>query len=212
MGCSKYIFGFIAVFLVCAFFYEYAFENPWILVLIGPAFIVVIIYEYKRRKDSKSKQYLSQKNQTSINSKSEPVPIKATPELPKTDIVRNIEIKYPDANENTSRYKLIYSFDAILSGSNTPKRQKTILSILKETEFDILLTVKSETTSTFNYVERVKYYSDTIGNLPTDISEKVSNRWGRYTVQYKIRRLIIYANIKREYSCRVWVDVLIPNQ
>lgn len=216
MGCSKYIFGFITIIIACGIFYNYVYENPWILVLIGIAFIIVITYKYIKRKDINDKQLFSQENPTTINSKTEFVPIKATPEPPKTEIVRNIvrniEIEYPDANENTNAYKLIYSFDAILCGSNTPKRQKTISSILKETEFDIILAVKSETTSTFNYLERVKYYTDTIGNLPTDISEKVSNRWGRYTVQYKIRRLVIYANEKCEYSCRVWVDVLIPNQ
>ena len=67
-------------------------------------------------------------------------------------------------------------------------------------------------TSSFNYLARVKYYTTTIGNLPTEISEKISNKWGRYSVTYMIKRFEIYANKKCEYSCRVWVDVLIPNQ
>ena len=51
------------------------------------------------------------------------------------------------------------------------------------------------------------YYTNAIGNLPIDICEKICNKWGRYSIDYKITRLVIYSEEKGIYSCEVWIDV-----
>lgn len=91
--------------------------------------------------------------------------------------------------------------------SNTPKRQKTIASMIQEKDFEIKLSVMSDYTSSANRIYRVMYYTNAIGNLPIDICEKICNKWGRYSIDYKITRLVIYSEEKGIYSCEVWIDV-----
>jgi len=178
-------------------------KNSWLLIpvgIIGMGIVVIIIRRRMNGLYSKPEKEM-QSSRMKSNIKSTPAP-HVQAKLQQTEI-ENLSTIAAD-----NGWQLVYNFDTLLGETNTLKRQKVISSILQGKDFDVALIVESEMTSSYNDVERVKYYTQTIGNIPRDISEKVSKKWGRYAIRYSIKRLKIYTDSAGKHSCHVWVDIL----
>lgn len=211
-GCLTIIlrrlfFAFGVAFLVAIGMYLYA-EHTWLAILLSViAGVILYLYYLKKKGISLREKFGPKKRELNYMSTT----VATIAPQNKSQVVNALSMVFDKTfSESTDpAQKVVYSFEATLEGSNTPKRQKTIASIFQEKDFDTVLEVKEDFTSSLNYVGRVLYYTNAIGNIPTDIYEKISNKWGRYSVHYHIRRITIYSPDTKVYRCMLGFDVLV---